>query len=48
MPCLPEFEASRDDFRVFRQMNDEKFSDNFSREDLEAYKYTFGQKGTIH
>lgn len=45
MPCLPEFEASRDDFRVFRQMNDEKFSEYFSREDLEAYKYTFGKRG---
>lgn len=45
MPLLPELMLMADDFNVFTTMWKDKFSDNFTEEDLEAYKYTFSRPG---
>lgn len=45
MPILPEIAVASNDFRLFNEMYDSKFTKYFTEDDLEAYKYTFSQKG---
>ncbi|KAJ6639987.1 Epoxide hydrolase 4 [Pseudolycoriella hygida] len=47
MPRLPEFTISLNDFAVFKAIGSGKFSDTFTEEDLEAYKYTFSKPGAL-
>lgn len=42
---LPEKMLSFGDFQSFFDIFDRKFSTNFTKEDLEIYKYVFSKKG---
>lgn len=45
MPFLPEKLLSAVDYGNFYEMWNRKFTDNFSEEDLEAYKYVYSKPG---
>lgn len=48
MPFLPEFSLSLRDYDALRAIgNNYKFSDSFTADDLEAYKYTFSKPGAL-
>lgn len=47
MPILPEFTVSLKDYDMLRVIGNNKFSKNFTEEDLEAYKYTFSKPGAL-
>lgn len=45
MPALPELTFSANDLAIFFRLWHNEFNDNFTEEDLEAYKYVFSQEG---
>lgn len=45
MHYLPEKWFAKNDFELFGMLNDFKFDENFTQDDLEAYKYMFGRTG---
>lgn len=47
MPALPEFTTSLNDYAMLKVIGGFKFSENFTEEDLEAYKYTFSKNGAL-
>lgn len=49
MPVLPELLFKANDLAFFFKLWDNKFNESFTKDDLEAYKYVFQQKGlNIH
>jgi len=47
MPRLPEFTITLHDFAMIKAIGNGKISENFTEEDLEAYKYTFSKTGAL-
>lgn len=47
MPCLPERLLQIDDYAVLKEMWDGKFNQNFTKEDLEAFKYAISRPGLL-
>lgn len=47
MPVLPEKILCADDFSAFFDMRNRKFSENFSENDLETYKYVYSKNGAL-
>lgn len=45
MPILPELLIASDDYAVFDAIYNGKFNENFTEEDLDAYKFTFSRPG---
>lgn len=45
MPILPEKLLSAVDYGIFYDIWNRKFNDNFTEEDLEAYKYVYSKPG---
>lgn len=45
MPILPEKLLSAVDYGIFYDIRNRKFNDNFTKEDLEAYKYVYSKPG---
>lgn len=45
MPYLPELLLSAGDYNVFFEMWNRKFTDNFTEDDLETYKYIYSKAG---
>lgn len=47
MPILPELSLAADDFAAFNAMRNGEFNENFTEEDLEAYKYIFSRPSSL-
>lgn len=47
MPYLPEKYISSGDYAMFNMFTNGEFNENFTEEDLEAYKYTFSKPGEV-
>lgn len=45
MPFLAEQLLTAGDYAIFYEMWNRKFTDNFTEDDLEAYKYVFSKHG---
>lgn len=47
MPYLAEQLLTAGDYAIFHEMWNRKFTDNFTEDDLEAYKYVYSKHGSF-